>query len=75
MLGALKDYNEQNNLGYTDAQLDDLFWQGTTRSKQFNAHFAELAKANGTTKQEEIDKWSARISAIAYKYSEWTEKK
>lgn len=72
---GLRDYNQQNNLGYTDAQLEDLSWVGTTASKQFGSHFEELAQKNGTTKEEEITQWRQRVSAVYYQTSEWTEKK
>ncbi len=68
---ALKEYAAQNNLSYTEAQLDDLAWYGTEESEQFKAHFAQLATENQTTPQQEIAKWRERSSKLRHKQNAW----
>ena len=66
-LNALKEYNQDNNLGYTDQQLNDLVWEGSYKSKQFKDYIQKLSKANGNTYEEELKSHNERISKIIWK--------
>ena len=66
-LNALKEYNQDNNLGYTDLQLNDLVWEGSKGSKQFKEYIQKLSKANGNTYEEELKSHNERISKIIWK--------
>lgn len=43
---GLKEYNMQNNLGFSDNQLEDLSYLGLQGSNEFNSHFKLDRKAN-----------------------------
>ena len=66
-LNALKEYNQDNNLGYTDQQLNDLVWEGSHKSKQFKDYIQKLSKANGNTYEEELKSYNERVSKIIWK--------
>lgn len=66
-LNALKEYNQDNNLGYTDQQLNDLVWEGSHKSKQFKDYVQKLSKANGNTYEEELKSYNERVSKIIWK--------
>lgn len=60
---------KNNNLNYTAQDIEDISWHGTNESIQFISHFEELAKKNGTTKDEEIDLWRKRVSQLSHSYT------
>ena len=69
MVNALSEYVKNNNLNYTVQDIEDISWHGTDESIQFISHFEELAKKNGTTKNEEIDLWRKRVSQLSHSYT------
>jgi RHS repeat-associated protein len=75
LVTALKEYNTDNKLGFTDEQLDMLSWEGIHKSKAFKTHLQDLAKKNGTTYDAEYNKWNAEITKIAWKQTKKEEKK
>lgn len=68
-LDALKEYNRDNNLDYTDQQLNDLSWEGSKKSKQFRNYIEKNAKTNGTTYEEELKSYNNRVNEVI-----WNEK-
>jgi hypothetical protein len=75
LLTALKEYNTDNNLGYTPEQLDMLSWEGLHQSNAFKTHINDQAKVNGTTYEDEYKKWANEIDKIAWKETKKEEKK
>lgn len=65
-LKALKEYNTDNNLGYSDQQLLDLSWQGTEKSKQFKSYIDNLAKENNSTYEAEYKNFKTRLQEIIW---------
>ncbi|RFM29277.1 hypothetical protein DXN04_33570 [Chitinophaga silvisoli] len=79
LLSALKEYNQENKLGYTDEQLTQLSWTGIIESKAFKKYITDLSVKNNTTYKEEYSKWYKGQEAVNYKEvtksAEQTEKK
>lgn len=50
--------------------IEDIAWNGTEQSLQFNNHFENLANKNGTSKSLEIEKWTERLAKLAYTLDE-----
>jgi RHS repeat-associated protein len=71
MVKALTEYVTSNCLNYSTQDIDDMSWHGTEKSKQFSDHFEEIAKVNGTTKDNEINIWKERKGKLSYKFEEW----
>jgi RHS repeat-associated protein len=71
LIQALTEYVQKNGLTYTSQDIEDITWNGTEKSQQFSQHFEEVAKTNGTTKEEEISKWKERNSKLSFTYDEW----
>lgn len=74
MVDALKEYNTDNMLGYTDDQLNELSYVGTRGSKQFKGYIQGLADKNGTSYDDELKGFDKRISEMEWKLVK-TEKK
>jgi RHS repeat-associated protein len=74
MVDALKEYNTDNKLGYTDDQLNELSYGGTRGSKQFKSYIQGLADKNGTSYDDELKGFDRRISEMEWKLVK-TEKK
>jgi RHS repeat-associated protein len=74
MVDALKEYNADNKLGFTDDQLNELAYSGTKSSKQFKSYVQGLADKNGTSYDDELKGFDKRVSAMEYKLIK-TEKK
>lgn len=70
VLQGLKEYNQSNNLGYTDQQLADISWEGARDSKEFKKYIAGLAQENHTTPEDELKKYDKRMYSLL-----WTEQK
>jgi hypothetical protein len=67
MVSTLKEYNNDNNLGYTDDQLNEVAFTGTRESSQFKTYIQGLADKNGTSYADELTAFSSRVSSIVYK--------
>ncbi len=75
LLTALKEYNTDSKLGFTDGQLEALSWEGIHKSSAFKTYLTDLSTKNGTTYDEEYNKWNTTISSIAWKETKKEEKK
>lgn len=75
LLTALKEYNTNNKMGFTGEQLEMLSWEGVDKSAAFKTHLEDLAKKNGTTFEEEHNKWSTEVSKMGWKETKKEEKK
>jgi hypothetical protein len=64
---GLIEYNTENNLGYSNEQLEQLSWSGMTESKALKNYISRLAKKNMTTTEEEYKKWYNSVSQIKFK--------
>ncbi len=67
LLKGLKEYNDENNLGYSDSQLKELAYTGTEKSNDFKTYIQGLADENGTSYDEEYKKYQLRIGSLTYK--------
>jgi hypothetical protein len=61
MLSALKEYNKDNKLGFSDNQMEALSWEGVQKSKAFQNYVNGIAEKNGTTYEEEYKNWKDTI--------------
>jgi RHS repeat-associated protein len=67
LLNALKEYNTDNKLGYSDNQLEALTWEGLDGSKGFKDYIKDKAKTNKTTYDEEYKIWNELRYSVGYK--------
>ncbi|SMP22534.1 DUF6443 domain-containing protein [Chryseobacterium profundimaris] len=67
IVGALKEYNKDNNLNYTDTQLNELAFSGLDNTKEFKAYINTLVRQNNSTYQTELDNYNTRMTEL-----EWT---
>jgi hypothetical protein len=57
----------ENSLGYSVEDLEAFSWKGINTSKAFKNYITSKSTANGTTYQEEYDKWRFACEKIQYK--------
>jgi RHS repeat-associated protein len=67
MVDALKEYNTDNKLGFTDDQLNELAYLGTKGSSQFKSYIQGIADKNVTKYDDELNAFNKRISDLEYK--------
>lgn len=67
MVDALKEYNTDNKLGFTDDQLNELAYLGTIGSSQFKSYIQGIADKNVTKYDDELNAFNNRISDLEYK--------
>lgn len=58
IVAGLKEYNDENKLGYSDEQLDALAYKGTENSQQFSEYIQGRADKNKTTYDDELYNWN-----------------
>jgi hypothetical protein len=64
VLLGLIEYNETNNLGYSNDDLEILSWCGLTQSKDFTEYINSQAEKNGNSKEKEIQAFNIRLNLL-----------
>lgn len=70
LIDTLSEYNNDNNLGYTANQINELAFKGTygsnslAPSEQFSCYIQGLSEKNGTTYTEEFKSYLERVSNL-----------
>jgi hypothetical protein len=75
MLSALKEYNTDNKLGFSDSQIEALSWEGAQKSDAFKTYINGIAEKNGTTYDQEYKNWYNTIEQMGWKETKKEEKK
>ena len=71
LFDALVEYNNTNNLGYTNEQLIDLSYSGIPQeNSQFISYIQGFANKNKTSYETELDAFTSRVSKMIWKKSD-----
>jgi hypothetical protein len=70
LVSGLTEYNKDNNLGYTDEQIQDLSWAGLGKSDDFKKFIEGKTTVSGKTYDEEYSLWCYRVEDLQYKLVE-----
>jgi RHS repeat-associated protein len=70
LVSGLNEYNKDNNLGYTDEQIQDLSWVGLGKSDDFKKFIEGKMTVSGKTYDEEYSLWFYRVEDLQYKLVE-----
>jgi hypothetical protein len=69
ILAGLKEYNTENNLGYSDNDLEVLSWEGSQKSNAFNSYIACMAEKNNESFSMSKVRWYLHNRSVS-----WSEK-
>lgn len=63
---GLMEYNNANNLGYSESDLEALSWEGSHSSEGFKNYINDKAKTNNTDNATELKEWNQRVKDIRH---------
>jgi RHS repeat-associated protein len=63
---GLVEYNKDNNLGYSEEDLEALSWQGIHQSEAFKNYIQNRATKSGKTYEQEYNSWSEQVHYIQH---------
>ncbi len=64
VLLGLIEYNETNNLGYSNDDLEILSWCGLTKSNEFKEYINSQSRKNGNSEEKEIQAFNIRLNLL-----------
>ncbi len=63
---GLVEYSRENNLGFSDIQIEHMSWIGLTESNAFKKYITDFSTSNNTTFEEEYAKWYNSVEELKY---------
>ena len=61
VINPLSEYDTDNHLGFSNSQLNELAYKGTTGSAQFAGYIQELANTNRSSYATEVNAYTRRV--------------